>query len=342
MSPDEEWERPGPHDLGDGVHRIPLPMPAGGLRAVNVYAVLSTDGVTMVDAGWATAGSEAELERALGELGVRLTDIRRFLITHAHRDHYSLAVALRDRLGIPASMGRGERESLAVLASTNAAERARRLGCRLVHSGAAELAAVLGARPRYRDEDILAYGDDPDDWLDDLRDVGCGLRAIATPGHTRGHMVYQSESRRIYFTGDHVLPRITPSVGSEPAPPELPLRDYLESLARMRMLPDGRLLPAHGAVHQSVHQRVDELLLHHDERLAETLAAVQAGDSTAFEAARRLRWTRHRRDLDELAPSDQGMAVMETAAHLDVLALRGEVVRKEGGVVHYVMENAHG
>jgi glyoxylase-like metal-dependent hydrolase (beta-lactamase superfamily II) len=81
MSGEDEWTLPGPHDLGDGIHRIPLPMPAGGLPAVNVYAVLLDDGVLMVDAGSATRESGAELARALGELGAELADIQRFLIT---------------------------------------------------------------------------------------------------------------------------------------------------------------------------------------------------------------------------------------------------------------------
>ena len=33
------WTEPAVDDLGGGVHRIPLPLPLDGLKAVNVYAI---------------------------------------------------------------------------------------------------------------------------------------------------------------------------------------------------------------------------------------------------------------------------------------------------------------
>ena len=33
------WTEPKVEDLGGGVHRIPLPLPLDGLKAVNVYAI---------------------------------------------------------------------------------------------------------------------------------------------------------------------------------------------------------------------------------------------------------------------------------------------------------------
>ncbi|MES2171670.1 MAG: MBL fold metallo-hydrolase [Actinomycetota bacterium] len=343
MSGERDWEAPGPYDLGGGVHRIPLPMPAGGLRSVNVYAVLLDTGVLMVDAGWATDESEAELARALAELGAGIGDIRRFAITHAHRDHYSLAVRLRDRLGIPASVGIGEQANLLALRTTTAAERAARVGARLARTGAVEIAAEIGTRVRYRDSDLIEYGANPDQWLDGGEVLDGGLLAIPTPGHTHGHVVYHAPDRGLLFSGDHLLPRITPSIVSEPAPAEWPLRDYLDSLMLVRALPDAMLLPAHGPVTTSVHARVDELLQHHEDRLVEALAAVAAGASTAFEAAVGMRWTSGHRRHDELEAPAAGMAVLETGAHLDLLALRGELIREVySDAVHYRLGDRNG
>ena len=60
--------------------------------------------------------------RALEGLGAGLGDVRRFLVTHMHRDHYSQAVALRraaveDGSGVvpEVALGEGERDSLAVV-----------------------------------------------------------------------------------------------------------------------------------------------------------------------------------------------------------------------------------
>jgi hypothetical protein len=37
--PGRDWTEPGVYAVGPGLYRIPLPIPADGLRAVNVYAV---------------------------------------------------------------------------------------------------------------------------------------------------------------------------------------------------------------------------------------------------------------------------------------------------------------
>src|SRR5262249_36989054 len=145
------------------------------------------------------------------------------------------------------------------------------------------------------------------------------LVAIPTPGHTAGHLVFADHGQRLLFAGDHVLPHITPSIGFEPVPTELPLRAYLRSLAAVRQLPDLRLLPAHGPVAASVHARVDQLLDHHGARLDACQAAVEADPRTAYQVAAALLWTRRGRRFDELTPFNQMLAVTETEAHLELL-----------------------
>jgi hypothetical protein len=46
--------------------------------------------------------------------------------------------------------------------------------------------------------------------------------------------------------------------------------------------------------------------------------------------AQQLTWTRHERTLDELDLVSQVMAVCETLAHLDVLALENRLARRTG------------
>src|SRR5262245_20987236 len=91
---------------------MPRPLPTDGLRAVNVYAVVDADGVVLVDAGWAVAEAREALRKALDTLGYDLADIHRFLVTHVHRDHYTLAVVVRREFGNRVSIGAGERENI--------------------------------------------------------------------------------------------------------------------------------------------------------------------------------------------------------------------------------------
>lgn len=334
--PDGDWTRPGVFDLGDGIYRVPLPLPHDGLRAVNVYAVADDEGLTLIDSGWAIPEARAALEKAVAALGATLGDIRRFLVTHVHRDHYAMAVAVRRDFGTTVSLGIGERPTIELLTEPGHKPLTNHWAL-LERCGATEIVAWLKERSQHSDHDPAAWAG-PDDWLEDRTRVVAGrrtLEAVATPGHTQGHVVFVDESAGVLFAGDHVLPHITPSIGFEAIPAAEPLGDYLRSLRLVREMPDRRLLPAHGPVRPSVHARVDELVDHHGRRLDQTVAAVAEDSLTAYETAVRLTWTRRERPFQDLDPFNQMLAVTETAAHLDLLVAQGRMVRSDDLVWRY-------
>lgn len=324
------WIEPTVEDLGGGIYRIPLPLPLDGLKAVNVYAITDPGGVDLIDAGMAMVAARERLTEALRELGYGLGDVRNFLVTHIHIDHYSLAVELRREFRTLISLGEDERANmLATREMINGTRSHRVFGAEsLRRLGAAELIGRLSTLERHGP--MFADWEDPDRWVTDGTELDLRtrtLRAVHTPGHTLGHLVYHDAASEIMFAGDHVLPHITPSIGFEPAGNRMALRDYLSSLARTLALPDARLLPAHGPVTGSTHERVNELLAHHDQRLAATYQAVLDGNATAYEVARAIKWTRRHRLFSELDLFSRVQAVNETAAHLEVLAQRGQLTR---------------
>ena len=292
----------------------------------------------LIDSGWAIPGGREALEKALLALDRSLHEVRRFLVTHLHRDHYSLAVAVRRDVGIPIALGWGEEPSLRILQQPEHQSLDPQLQ-RLEHCGAGELASQLRAARSSSPSDRLTW-DDPDDWLMPgtlALDQGRLLDVVETPGHTRGHVVFHDRPGGLLFAGDHVLPTITPSIGFELALSPDPLGAFLGSLATVRQLPDATLLPAHGSVAASVHRRIDELVEHHGRRLDQTEAAVAAGAHTVFEVAAQLRWTRRERRLEELDLFNQMLAVTETSAHLSLLSSQGRIVHvdDEDGVQHF-------
>jgi len=328
----DDWTAPGAYQVGDGIWRLPLPLPHDGLRAVNVYVIEADHGLVAVDGGWAVAEARRALEAGLRAIGYTVRDIRRFVVTHLHRDHYSQAVAIRNELGTTVGLGVGEGQSLRLLLTPGRRPEQAMLDL-LVAAGAQPVITRLADAGYGSPDPTLEMNLEPDEWLaaGQVVDVAAGRRLVAvhTPGHTRGHLVFVERDAGVLFSGDHVLPHITPSIGFEPAPPHLPLRDYLDSLRRVRAMPDLRLLPAHGPPAPSVHRRVDELLRHHDQRLQACLDAVAPTGSTGYEVARRLPWTRRRRAFDSLDALNQMLAVGETVAHLDLLVHQGRLARAE-------------
>ncbi len=367
MADRQAWIEEGAHPVVPGVHRIPLPLPSDGLRAVNVYAIEAEAGLVLIDSGWALANALEQLERSLAVIGAGLPDVRRFLVTHMHRDHYTQAVEIRRLLGTTIALGAGEQPSidgllsgefrpmraqLAVLRLAGADPVADRLAeatsggfsARRAQSANGAAQALMPAghpalRPGATVAAALSY-EAPDTWISPDQQFDLGTRtltAVATPGHTRGHMVFADIDAGLLFAGDHVLPHITPSIGFQEAPSQEPLREYLESLNVVRRLPDMRLLPAHGPVSSSTHARIDELVDHHDERLALMADVLAGSECTGYDVARAIGWTRRQRKLDELDMFNQMLAICETVYHLDLLVAQGRAMSNTGedGVRRY-------
>ena len=71
---------------------IPTPFYVG---SVNIYLV-KDDPLTLIDVGPKTVEAADALKEGLARNGVRIADIGRIVLTHAHEDHCGLAKKVRD------------------------------------------------------------------------------------------------------------------------------------------------------------------------------------------------------------------------------------------------------
>lgn len=320
------WADPGCFAVADGVHRVPLHMPQDGLRAINVYVLETHTGLALIDGGWHRASTHDELVDALRLIGRRPSEIHDVYVTHVHRDHYTFAVELRRRYGTRVHLGAAEApgiEAIGRLRSNVPVSSIRELE----RAGAFEIARSASESGEAEPFDASDW-ELPDTWLDPgpLDIPGHAVSAVHTPGHTKGHMVFHDTDRNVCYTGDHVLPTITPSIGFELGEWDLPLDKYLTSLTAMLDEPDRAMLPSHGHPGAGVHERCRQLLEHHDRRLAATESVVaSAGRATGLEVASALAWTRHDRTFATLDSFNRMVATCETLAHLDVLVQRGRL-----------------
>jgi glyoxylase-like metal-dependent hydrolase (beta-lactamase superfamily II) len=168
----------------------------------------------------------------------------------------------------------------------------------------------------------------------DLADVpGWRLRAVHTPGHTLGHLCFVDERSRRLFSGDHVLPRITPNISVHRVGRDHQLEDYLGSLAKVRGLDVDEIMPAHEWRFRGLAERADHIAEHHEKRLGELLGAVAANPgSTPWFLAGKLTWSR---TWDQYGGRMRISAVTETAAHVFELVRRGLIVGDGGDVPAY-------
>jgi glyoxylase-like metal-dependent hydrolase (beta-lactamase superfamily II) len=247
------------------------------------------------------------------------------LVTHMHFDHVGLAGRVRQASGAWIAMHPAD-QAVFARPDYRSADRAVAVEAEFLHglgASPAEAAAAVGTAEQWEKFTTIAL---PDRLLTDgeLADVpGWKLRAVHTPGHTPGHLCFVDERTRRLFSGDHVLPRITPNISVQRGAPPDPLGDYLDSLARTRDLDVDEVLPAHEWRFRGLPGRVDAIAAHHERRLAELLAAIRRRPgSTPWQLAGELTWSR---PWDQYSGQMRIFAVTETAAHAHLLERRGLV-----------------
>lgn len=313
---------PPVEEVRPGLWSIPVPMPRNPLRYVLIYALALDDGIALIDVGWDAEESWQALVDGIAQTGHHITEVRFAAITHLHPDHFGLAPRLREVSGAVLAMHAADAALLGHHTPADIADDIRIWDTQLTDLGAPQ--GVLAAE---RVELVrFAPGESVDIALDNgtpLDLPGWDLRTVWTPGHTPGHLTFVDDTRQLMFSGDHMLPRISPNISSVPGELANPLHRYLLSLHATTAMPDGEVLPAHEYRFRGIADRARELMDHHEERFAEIVDAVDAQpESTAWDISAHITWSR---PFASMSDRLLRLAVRETHAHLLVLADRGAV-----------------
>jgi glyoxylase-like metal-dependent hydrolase (beta-lactamase superfamily II) len=324
-----------------GLWSVPVPM-GGPLRWVNAYVLeLAGGGLGLVDTGWDADDSWAALRAGLTELGGDVADVRGVLVTHLHLDHVGLAARVREASGAWVAMHPADAAGITSFTGRTPEEMVESEVAFLVSLGAPPEDARADAGTPEQRAGLLRVAR-PDRLLEDgdRADLpGWSLRAVHTPGHTEGHLCFADEATDLFFSGDHVLPRISPNISTHAGGAADPLRDYLGALESVAGQPAGEVLPGHEWRFRGLAARTAELRAHHEHRLAELLAAVREHPGgTPWELAASLTWSR---PWSQYERRMRIFAVTETDAHLRLLATRGLVVRDGTAVPRYAAATLH-
>ncbi len=140
------------------------------------------------------------------------------------------------------------------------------------------------------------------------------LEAMHTPGHARGHLCFHDAQRGVLITGDNVVG--FGSVLIDPADGNM--RDYLDSLQRMRSLPNlSVLFGGHGPAVATPYQKLDEYIAHRREREQNILKAVQNGTTDPKQIVAEV--------YTDVSPKAYTMAERAVMAHLEKLREDGKI-----------------
>lgn len=323
-------------DHRGGVWSIAVPIPDNPLGHTLVHLLETDRGPVLIDTGWDDPQSWDTLVAGITACGFGLTDVHGVLITHHHPDHHGLSAAVREATGAWIAMHPAD---TAVIRRTRAARPEQWLAYlteKLTAAGAPEahLEPLRAARARGGGRSLpgrRAALPDRDIAPGELLDLpGRRLRALWTPGHTPGHVCLHLEERHPgrtagaarprgsgrLFSGDHLLPGITPHVGLYEDPDDAtetdPLGDYLDSLERVARLAPAEVLPAHQHPFTDAGGRARELIAHHQERLT-GLRALLREPRTLWQLAASMEWNR---PWERIPYGSRNIALSEAEAHL--------------------------
>jgi glyoxylase-like metal-dependent hydrolase (beta-lactamase superfamily II) len=312
-------------EVASGVFQLKVPVPVP-LGFVSAYLISGPDGWTLLDTGFDYPEGRAAWETGAESLGLDLRcDVGRIFVSHFHPDHLGAARWLQGLSGAPVYLLEQEIEHSRLVWEDDEGGSSLINGLRL-NGMPRDLALEAGSKMRADlklPEKMLPLGPGEEVPLGNST-----ARVVHAPGHADYQYMLHDAERGILFAADHVLLKITPNIGLWPESLPHPLDRYLKSLSGMRPMNAGLVLPGHGPVFHDLEGRIDELLLHHEERLDVMHAEIQDGPRTPFEVSGAV-------FRETLTLYERCFALAETLAHLDHLVLQDRAERVEGEVVRF-------
>lgn len=318
-------------EVANGLWQIKIPMEFNPLGYT--FSYLFADAATIIDTGVGTKGARLVLKDALSKAGLKASDLERVILTHLHRDHIGLVGYIKSisnaevyahETAIGVLMRRMRRPREEIMEEINLLG-----GSRFFNTLSSSITQPSRRYTNFSIDRTLADNDV-------LEFEGTVLRIIWTPGHAYEHICMYDDERHFLFSGDHILPKITPHISLHTQNVADPLRDYINSLEKMKGLPADIVFPAHEWIFRNLDKRIKELKLHHRIRCGEIKKVLGEDEMTVFQISARISW--NSRPWPLMSFRTRSMAALETLAHLVYLRNRGEIKESlHNGTLYYTL-----
>ncbi|MFL2701929.1 MAG: MBL fold metallo-hydrolase [Gammaproteobacteria bacterium] len=103
------------------------------------------------------------------------------------------------------------------------------------------------------------------------------LEVVHTPGHASNHLCYILKEEEFIFTGDHIMNGSTVVIG----PPDGNMKQYLDSLEKLKQFKLSKIAPGHGEVLENPYEVAEWIINHRlqrEEKVASALKEATKGN----------------------------------------------------------------
>jgi glyoxylase-like metal-dependent hydrolase (beta-lactamase superfamily II) len=265
LDPAKLWDEGWLQKCGDVyILRMFMPFP---LKENNCFLTETDDGWMVIDTGVNLQQNRDLFKSALKAIGITFAQISVIYLTHYHHDHSGLAGWLQEKCGVPVFLPQADLVTWERFIDTDAyldmaIDECKRAGW--PKKMAQELADNISfINPLIRPLPKLS----PYSAGIRLRLHGQEYEAIAVPGHTDGHIVFQSPASGVLFSGDNVVGHTILHLTDWPhSYLSNPCDEHLAALNGLRDLEIKTVIPGHGKIFADLPERIDRIAAHHDKR----------------------------------------------------------------------------
>jgi glyoxylase-like metal-dependent hydrolase (beta-lactamase superfamily II) len=303
------------------------------LNHVNLFLMDTPEGILILDAGLKSDHSEEHWEALLNG-PLKSKKFAGLLITHYHPDHIGMAGWLQKKLNIKCLTTEKELFTAKTFRSMPDDEYAKLFRNVFVRAGMSE-EDIIAKGPATRLYKNRVYE------LPDFEIIKAGHEIVSNDGkwkvrtdsgHSPEHISLLDKERKLYLSGDFLLPRISPNISDNFFDPlDDRLGEYLKYLNEIQEIgPETSVFPCHDWPFKEGMQRAKDLIKHHNHRLSLILEALNKKSITIMDSISII--------FDRKIGDEQmHFAIGEARAHLIHLDVTGQVRSEvdDRGTVHY-------
>jgi glyoxylase-like metal-dependent hydrolase (beta-lactamase superfamily II) len=317
-----------------GVTIYQMPVEAHPGWFVNSYLVLD-DEPSLIDPG--TPLSMAGLESGFKEVGFKLEDVRRCILTHFHFDHFMLAGYVREKSGAPIFAHAADVDFIDHPVEKLAQYHVQFDLIALRAGWTPEFLKEHHEREKEADSQLIRILEGLDFEVDEqVSDQIGGLEVIHTPGHSPGHICLAFDD--FIILGDHILAITTPHQMPIEFGEGYGLKKYLDSLAKIRQMAETKKyygLPGHSEDIPDVAKRAADIEHFHSKRLDNILYLCNK-EKSAWEITDEYFARIKELEGKELDIKDQeALALTEIMTHIEYLADQEKLETTERDGIRY-------